>query len=63
LLFWLLKPASEHVHTRPLLKVSWIWTVLLPTDTHRKPTTSITAVLLPSVTYWLTVPHTYYYHC
>jgi hypothetical protein len=30
--------------------------VLLPSDTHRKPITSITAVLLPSVTYLLTLP-------
>jgi hypothetical protein len=31
--------------------------VLLPSDTHRKPITSITAVLLPIVTYLLTLPH------
>jgi hypothetical protein len=31
-------------------------TVMLPTDTHRIPITSITAVLLPSVTYLLTLP-------
>jgi hypothetical protein len=42
--FWLLKPASEHAHTRLLLRLSWSWTVLLPRDTHRKPNTSITAV-------------------
>jgi hypothetical protein len=30
--------------------------VLLPSDTHRKPITSITAVLLPFVTYLLTLP-------
>jgi hypothetical protein len=32
------------------------WTVLLPTDTHRKPITSIPAVLLPFVAYLLTLP-------
>jgi hypothetical protein len=32
------------------------WTVLLPTDTHRKPITSITAVLLPFVACLLTLP-------
>jgi hypothetical protein len=31
--------------------------VLLPSDTHRKSITSITAVLLPFVTYLLTLPH------
>jgi hypothetical protein len=30
--------------------------VLLPRDTHRKPITSIIVVLLPSVTYLLTLP-------
>jgi hypothetical protein len=30
--------------------------VLLPSDTHRKPIPSITAVLLPFVTYLLTLP-------
>jgi hypothetical protein len=49
--FWLLKPASEHVHARPLPRLSWRWTVLLPSETHRKPITFITAVLLPFVTY------------
>jgi hypothetical protein len=44
---WLLKPASE-----PRLLRSWI--VLLPSDTHREPITSITIVLLPFVTYLLT---------
>jgi hypothetical protein len=33
-----------------LPRMLWIWTVLLPSDTHRKPITSITAVLLPFVT-------------
>jgi hypothetical protein len=54
--FWLLKPASEHAHARLLLKLSWSWTVLLSSDTHRKPTASITAVSLPFVTYLLTLP-------
>jgi hypothetical protein len=51
--FWLLKPASEHAHTRLLPRLSWSWTVLLPSDTHRKPITSITSVLLPIVAYLL----------
>jgi hypothetical protein len=54
--FWLLKPASEHAHLLP--RLSWSRTVLLPSDTHTKPITYITAVLLPSVTYLLT-PCTY----
>jgi hypothetical protein len=32
------------------------WTVLLPSDTHREIITSITAVLLLSVSYLLTLP-------
>jgi hypothetical protein len=39
-----------------LPRLSWSWTVLLPSDTHRKPITSFTAVLLPSVIYLLTLP-------
>jgi hypothetical protein len=54
--FWLLKPASEHGHARLLLRLSWSWTVLLPSDTHRKPITYNTTVLLPFVTYLLTLP-------
>jgi hypothetical protein len=54
--FWLTKLASEHAHARLLLRPSWSWTVLLPSETHRKPITSITAVLLPFVTYLLTLP-------
>jgi hypothetical protein len=51
---WLLKSTSEHAHVRPLPRLSWSSTVLLPSDTHRKPISSITAVLLPFVTYyWL----------
>jgi hypothetical protein len=38
------KPASEHAHARLLPRLSWNWTVLLPSDTHRKPITFITAV-------------------
>jgi hypothetical protein len=52
--FWLLKPTSEHVQSHLLPRLSWSWTVLLPSDTYRKPITSITAVLLPFVTYLLT---------
>jgi uncharacterized membrane protein len=33
--------------------------VLLPSDTHRKPVTSITAVLLTFVTYLLILSYTY----
>jgi hypothetical protein len=51
---WLLKPAPEHAPLLP--RLSWSWTVLLPSDTHRKPITTITAVLLPFVTYLLTLP-------
>jgi hypothetical protein len=54
--FWLLKPASEHADARLLPRLSWSWTVLLPSDTHRKPITSITVVLLQFVTYLLTLP-------
>jgi hypothetical protein len=57
--FWLLKPASELAHARLLPRLSWSWTVLLPSDTHRKPITSITAVLLPFVTYLLALPRIY----
>jgi hypothetical protein len=53
--FWLLKPTSDHTHARLLHRLSWSWTVLLPSDTHRKPITSITAVLLPFVTHLLTL--------
>jgi hypothetical protein len=54
--FWLLKPTSEHIHTLLLPGPSWSWTVLLPSDTHRNPIISITAVLLPFETYLLTLP-------
>jgi hypothetical protein len=56
--FWLLKPACEHAHVRLLPRLSWNWTVLLPSDTHRKLVTSNTAVLLPFMTYLLTLPST-----
>jgi hypothetical protein len=55
-LFWLLKPASEHAHALLLPRRSWSWTMLLPSDTNRKHIASITAVLLPFVTYLLTLP-------
>jgi hypothetical protein len=42
-----------NMHTRLLRILSWSWTVLLPSDTHRKPITTITGVLLPFVTYSL----------
>jgi hypothetical protein len=57
--FWLLNPASEHVCLLP--RLSWSWTVLLPSDTNIKPITSITAVLLPFVTYVLILPRNYTY--
>jgi hypothetical protein len=41
---------------RLLRRLSWSWTVLLPSDTHKKSITSITAVLLPFVIYLLTLP-------
>jgi hypothetical protein len=53
---WLLKQASEHAHVRRLSRLSCSWTVLLPSDTHRNPITSITTVLLPFVAYLLTLP-------
>jgi hypothetical protein len=52
--FWLLKPTSEHARARLLTRLSWSWTMLLPSNTHRKPITSITAALLPFVIYLLT---------
>jgi hypothetical protein len=51
--FWLLKPPSEHGHARLLANLSRSWAVLLPSDTHRK------LVLLPFVTYLLTLPRTW----
>jgi hypothetical protein len=43
---------AEHL----LLRLSRSWTALPPSDTHRKPITSVTAVLLPSVTCLLILP-------
>jgi hypothetical protein len=54
--FWLLKSAFEREHARLLPRLSWSWTVLLSSDTHRKLIISITAVLLPFLTYLLTPP-------
>ena len=54
--FWVLKPGSEQVHACLLPRLSWSWTVLLPSDTYRKPITSITAVILQFKTYLLTLP-------
>jgi hypothetical protein len=59
-LFWLLKPASERAHVRLLSILSWSCTVLLLSDTRRKPITFITSVLLPFVTYLLTLPCRYF---
>jgi hypothetical protein len=61
--FWLLKPASEHALARLLPGLSWCWTVLLHSDTCRKPITSITIVLPPFETYLLTLPHIYTMLC
>jgi hypothetical protein len=47
----------NHVHACLLPRLSWSWTMLLPSDTYRKHITSITAVLLPFVTYLLTLLH------
>jgi hypothetical protein len=55
--FWLLKPASKHAHAHLLPRLLWSWTVRLPSDTHRKPIMSITAVLLPFVTYLAALPY------
>jgi hypothetical protein len=41
---------------------TYSWTVLLPSDTHRKPITSITAVLVTFVAYLLTLPRSKYYY-
>jgi hypothetical protein len=47
------------VHACLLPRLSWSWPVLLPSDTHIKPITSTTAVLLPIVTYLLALPPIY----
>jgi hypothetical protein len=54
--FWLLKPASDHVQACLLPRFSLSWTVLLSSDTRRKPITSITSVLFQFVAYLLTLP-------
>jgi hypothetical protein len=55
------KTSLSTVHMLIILpRLSWNWTLLLPSYTHRKPTMSITGVLLPFVTYLLTVPHTWF---
>jgi hypothetical protein len=48
-LFWLLKPAPEHAHARLLSRLSWSWIVLLPSDTHREPIMSMTAIYFTSI--------------
>jgi hypothetical protein len=53
--FWILKPVSENAHAHLLPRLPWSWTVLLPSDRHRKPITVIIAILLPFVTYFLTL--------
>jgi hypothetical protein len=42
---------NQNAHLLP--RLPWSWAVLLPSDTHRKPITSITAVLFPFVNYLL----------
>jgi hypothetical protein len=54
--FWLLKPASELSNTQLLPRLPWSWTVLLPSDTHRK------CALFSFVTYSLTSPRIKIYH-
>jgi hypothetical protein len=56
--FWLQKPVSEFAHACLLPRLPWNWTVLPHSDTHRKPITAITAVLLPFVAYLLILPRT-----
>jgi hypothetical protein len=51
-----MKSTSELEHARLLPRLSWSWTVLLPSGTHREHIKSITAVLLPFVTCLLTLP-------
>jgi hypothetical protein len=51
---WLLILSSEHAHARLLPRLLWSWTVLLPSNIHRKTITSITADLLPFVPYVMT---------
>jgi hypothetical protein len=51
--FWSLKLAYEYEHSR---RLSWCFTAMLPSGTHRKPIMSNWAVLLLLVTYLLTLP-------
>jgi hypothetical protein len=44
-----LKPAAEHAHARLLPRLLWSLIMLLLSDTHRKPITSVISVLLPFV--------------
>jgi hypothetical protein len=60
--FWLLKPASDHAHARLLPRLSWSWTVLLPSDTLTNPVKSIRAVLLAFMTYLLTLHRNSWQH-
>jgi hypothetical protein len=53
-----MEPAYEHAHARLLPRPSWWSNVVLSSDTHRTPITSIIAGLLPFVTYLLTLPRT-----
>jgi hypothetical protein len=55
--FWLLKLASEHAHARLLPRLSWSWTMLLPSDTYRNPVTSIIADIHQFMTYSLTLAY------
>jgi hypothetical protein len=61
--FLLLKPASKYAHELLLHTLSLSRTVLLPSDKHRKPITSIIAVLLAFVAYLLTLLVLSNYHC
>jgi hypothetical protein len=54
--FLLFKLPFEHGHAHLISRLSWSWTVLLPSVTYRKPDTSITAVSLPFLSYLLTLP-------
>jgi hypothetical protein len=50
------------MHMCLLPRQSWSWTVQPPSDTHRKPIMSTTAVLLPFETYLLIVLHNFINH-
>jgi hypothetical protein len=45
---------NQALNMHMLPRLTWSWAVLLPSDVHRKP---VTAVLLPFMTYLLTLPH------